>query len=135
MAQNLVSKVCLMNTRVRLFIAKEILRSIETLDSSTKCMWTAIFSNWETAWHGTKSCSLQSIVRSGLLLMPSGTKLQLIKPPKTHYQLGDKHFATGLRLYSSHQAYFRHANAERIFSEETQWCVVVKGRVKPLFYK
>ena len=139
MAQNLASRVRLIEYQGKV-IGKEILRSIETLDSSTKCMWTTILSNWETAWHGTKSCNLQSIICNGL--MPSGTKLpdgEFIKPPTTHYQLGDKHFGidnwaqaiflSPSILYASHACY-----AERVFSEGTRWCVLVKGHVKPSSY-
>ena len=140
MAQHLASRVRLIEYQGKV-IAKEVLRSDKTLDSTTKHTWIYTLPNWEVAWHGTKLNNLQSIICNGL--MPSGTKLPdgtYIKPPPGHIQLGTTHFGIAnwahaiflspSILYAAHEAY-----AERIFSEGKQWCVIVKGHVKPSSYK
>ena len=140
MAKKLASRVRFIEYQGKV-IAKEVLRSVESLDSATKRAWNHTLPNWEVAWHGTKLKYLQSIIHNGL--MPSGTKLPdgtLIKPPSNHFQLGTTHFGIAnwahaiflspSILYAAHEVY-----AERIFSEGTRWCVIVKGRVNPSSYK
>ena len=121
-------------------IAREVQRSTDLLDSSTRRRWDKILSDWNLAWHGTKSKYLKSILRNGL--MPSGTRFTdgtSIEPPSNHYKLGETHF--GIRdwaravflspsiLYASHACY-----SERVLSKTTPWCVMIKAYVKPQSY-
>lgn len=143
-ASCLVSKG--LGVRIRLLryedkvIGKEIVRNVDALDPETRRIWMDAHSQWEVAWHGTKADHLESIFYKGLL--PSGSKSYdgtVIKPPRGHYRLSEEHFgiADWARaifvspdvLYASHVCY-----SERVISEDKQWCVLVKVRVKPSSY-
>ena len=121
-------------------IGREVVRHPEAIDKWTRGMLDSITSSWVTVWHGTKSRHLESILRNGL--KPSGSKLPdgtTIKPPRNHYGLGETHFginnwANAIFLspsiaYASHACY-----SERIFSDDKEWCILIKALVKPTAY-
>ena len=124
-------------------VGKAILRSERALveDPKTHEKWDYIRSNWETAWHGTKYNYLASILEHGLL--PSGSKTPdgtHIKPPDNHFGLNEEIFGNPTWahaifvspniLYAQHDCY-----SGRVFSEEAQWCVLVKVCVEPGSYE
>ena len=121
-------------------IAREVFRSKKVLNSRTNNKWDEIYQQWEVAFHGTKFDYLESIVKYGLL--PSGAKLpngEVIKPPSNHVQLGKAFsgisdwakaiFVSPSVLYAAHAQY-----SERIPTEDSQWCVVLKVLIKPSSY-
>jgi len=113
-------------------IAKELLR-----DQSTQAQWDDICKNWETAWHGTRSGYLESIIKNGL--RPSAGPSR-IKPEAGLYELNESYldvsdwgaaiFLSPSILYASNEAY-----SERVLSESQLWCVLVKVYCKPGSYK
>ena len=118
-------------------IAKEVSRNKKSLDGYTRCLWGEITKGWHTVWHGTKFSNLESILRYGIL--PSGTKLPSgasIVPPRNHYKMDETHFSInkwGRAIFLSPSISYA-ANlcySERIFSDQRQWCVLVKAYVEP----
>ena len=121
-------------------IGKTIIRNYHQIRSMSRRDWDDILCNWEPSWHGTKSKYIKSILSNGL--MPSGARLpngETIAPPQNHYQLGQSYFGVSnwaaaifvspSLLYASHACF-----SERFFSENIQWCIVVKTQVRRRSY-
>lgn len=133
--KNLVHRVQLIKHQGEV-IAKELARDQSTLDEGTRAQWIEICRNWESAWHGTRSGNLESIVMNGLR---PGTGSINIKPEADLYELNEEHlrssnwaraiFLTPCILFASHEEY-----AERVSSESLLWCVLVKAYCKPGSY-
>ena len=117
-------------------IAKEVLRHRNAIDGETRQQLDPIISTWKNVWHGTRAEHLESIMRHGL--KPSGSTLpdgRSISPPSGHFKLGKKYFGTSdwaraifvspRITYASHEAY-----SERVFSDNKQWCILIRARVK-----
>ena len=117
-------------------IAKEVLRRRSAIDRKTRERLPSIISTWKNVWHGTRAEHLESIMRHGL--KPSGSTLpdgRSISPPSNHFKLGKKYFGTSdwaraifvspRITYASHKAY-----SERVFSDNKQWCILIRARVK-----
>ena len=134
--KNLVHRVQLIKHQGEV-IAKELARDQSTLDEGTRAQWIDICCNWESAWHGTRSGNLESIVMKGLR---PGTGAINIKPEAGLYELNEEHlrapnwaraiFLTPCILFASLEEY-----AERVSSESQLWCVLVKAYCKPGSYK
>ena len=134
--KNLVHRVRLVKYQQEV-IAKELLRDQSTLDEGTRAQWDDICTNWESAWHGTRSRYLESIIKNGLRPSagPSG-----IKPEAGLYELNESYldvsdweaaiFLSPSVLYASNEAY-----SERVLSESQLWCVLVKVYCKTGSYK
>ena len=137
--KGLASRVRLIK-RNGIVVGREVLRHRNAIDQRTRLAMDSITSRWVNVWHGTKAKYLESILRCGL--KPSGSTLpdgSMIKPPSNHYKLGETHFgitnwANAIFLspsipYASHACY-----SERIFSGNSQWCILVRACVKPDAY-
>ena len=121
-------------------IAKEVLRRRSAIDRKTRERLPSIISTWKNVWHGTRAEHLESIMRHGL--KPSGSMLpdgRSISPPSGHFKLGEKYFGisdwaraifVSPRItYASHKAY-----SEPIVSDNKQWRILIRARVKPNSY-
>lgn len=117
-------------------IAKEVLRHKNAIDGETRQQLDYIISTWKNVWHGTKAEHLESIMGHGL--KPSGSTLpdgRSISPPSGHFKLDKEHsgisnwaraiFVSPRITYASHEAY-----SERLFSDNKQWCILIRARVK-----
>ena len=117
-------------------IAKELIRSPNTLDPKTRRGLNTILKTWEMTWHGTQFEHIESILANGLL--PAGTRG--IKPPDNHFKLGEtffgiKNWAAAIFLspsilYSAHAAY-----SGRVMSNKEQWSILFKVYCHPGSYK
>lgn len=121
-------------------IGREIVRSRNAFDQQTRRTLDSLCSRWRSVWHGTKVEHLESIMRHGL--KPSGSKLPdgyIISPPLNHFQLdkeyfGNSNWARAIFVspsitYASHVVY-----SDRIWSENQQWCTLIRAYVKPDTY-
>ena len=117
-------------------IAKELLRDPSSLDRITRANWDTILESWELTWHGTRYRHLESIIEKGLI--PAG--IDGIQPPSGHFSLGNEYFGvqnwaaaifiSPSILYAGHAAY-----ADRVVSQDQQWCVLAKAYCKPNTYE
>ena len=134
--KNLVNRVQLIKYQGEV-VAKELLRTQNTLDKDTQARWNDICRDWESAWHGTGYGNLESILMTGLR---PGTGSVNIKPEAGVYELNEEYlrtsnwaraiFLTPCILYASHEEY-----SERVYSESQLWCVLIKAYCKPGSYK